>query len=256
LTNRGLIESTNGGQLMEINAASQVVNSGTMRTNSADALALTVSTSSFTNQACGIIENGSAGVSVTGGTFTNAGVIQTTGNVSNSSTFINSGVLAATSFTGVTNTGLLLRNTAYPDPIFTYGGGNTYAVTGIFKNPGATISAGTFVAPNDFTPNSTTSALFAKVGNGTCNFTVPFTYDASALPVSLISFTGQNQGRNNLLEWKTADEQNNAGFEIEKSADAKAFEKIGSVDGGGRLKSIQNVSFYRPEPIFIYILPA
>jgi hypothetical protein len=247
LTNRGLIESTNGGMLMEISAASHVVNSGTMRTNSTNDLALTVGTSSFTNQACGIIENGSGNVTATGGVFTNDGMIQTTGNISATSTFNNSGVLAATSFTGVTGAGLLIKNTAYPDPIFTYGGG-AYSVTGIFKNAAATISAGTFVAPNDFTPNSTTSNLFAQVGNGTCNFVVPFVYDASGLPVSLISFTGQNQDKNNLLEWKTADEQNNAGFEIEKSADARTFEKIGAVDGGGDSKVTRVYRFTDPSP--------
>lgn len=248
LTNRGLIESTNGGGLIEINATSQIINSGTMRTNSANALALTVGTSSFTNQACGIIENGSGDISVTSGAFTNAGMIQTSGTMSNSGTFNNSGVLAATSFTGVNNTGLLINNTTHPGPIFTYGGGNAYSVSGIFKNSGASISAGTFVAPNNFTPNSTTSDLFAQVSNGSCTFTVPFTYDASALPVSLISFTGQGLGGSNLLEWKTADERNNSDFEIEKSADAKKFEKIGLMDGSGNSKQAKMYRFTDQSP--------
>lgn len=248
LTNRGLMESTNGGALLEINTSNQVVNSGTMRANSSNGLALTVSTGSFTNEACGIVENGSGDISVTTGIFTNAGMIRTKGNFTSSSTFNNSGVLAGSSFVGINNTGLQIRNTAYPDPIFIYGSGNTYAVNGIFKDSASTISAGTFVAPNNFTPYSTTSDLFAQIGNGTCNFAVAFTYDMSAFPVSLISFTGQNQGKNNLLEWKTSEEQNNSGFEIEKSIDAKTFERIGSVDGSGNSKVFKVYQFTDPNP--------
>ena len=57
----------------------------------------------------------------------------------------------------------------------------------------------------------------------------------SALPVRLISFKGHLTSAGNAeLEWKTAQEVNNKGFEIQKSVDGKFFEAIGWVDGGNQ----------------------
>lgn len=64
-----------------------------------------------------------------------------------------------------------------------------------------------------------------------------------ALPVRLISFTGQQQGDAVLLNWKTAGEENNAGFEIERSADARKFEKIGFVEGSGDASAVRKYDF-------------
>jgi surface protein len=64
-----------------------------------------------------------------------------------------------------------------------------------------------------------------------------------ALPVRLISFTGQQQGNAVLLNWKTAGEENNAGFEIERSADARKFEKIGFIDGSGDASEVRKYEF-------------
>ena len=47
------------------------------------------------------------------------------------------------------------------------------------------------------------------------------------LPVTLTSFTGKKEGRNNILSWSTANELNNKGFEILRSADGKNFSSIG-----------------------------
>jgi hypothetical protein len=53
----------------------------------------------------------------------------------------------------------------------------------------------------------------------------------SPLPINLISFFGKNYEKGNLLEWKTANEKDFSGFEIQKSNDAKMYEKIGFVFG-------------------------
>lgn len=53
-------------------------------------------------------------------------------------------------------------------------------------------------------------------------------YD-SPLPVELSSFTGHLQGRVAVLDWSTASERNNAGFELQRSADGRTFVKIGWV---------------------------
>ena len=52
---------------------------------------------------------------------------------------------------------------------------------------------------------------------------------AVALPVRLISFKGKKVGENNVLNWKTTEEKNVSHFEIERSLNAKEFEKIGKV---------------------------
>jgi len=45
----------------------------------------------------------------------------------------------------------------------------------------------------------------------------------------LISFKGENKNDCNLLEWVTANEINNNGFEVYRSTDSKNFKKIGFV---------------------------
>lgn len=51
----------------------------------------------------------------------------------------------------------------------------------------------------------------------------------SVLPVSLISFTGENVNERNVLNWITESEYNNDYFTIESSIDGVYFEKIGTV---------------------------
>ena len=49
------------------------------------------------------------------------------------------------------------------------------------------------------------------------------------LPVTLLSFAGKKDGPINLLQWRTATEQNNRGFELQKSANGIEFSSIGFV---------------------------
>ncbi len=53
------------------------------------------------------------------------------------------------------------------------------------------------------------------------------------LPVELASFEGKATQSGISLEWETASEQNNSHFEVERSADGKAFEQLGTVAGNG-----------------------
>jgi hypothetical protein len=70
-----------------------------------------------------------------------------------------------------------------------------------------------------------------------------------ALPVILISFKGENEQNGNTLAWTTTSEINNSGFEIEKSLDAKTFERIGFIDGNGDSKEINTYHFLDPYPL-------
>lgn len=58
--------------------------------------------------------------------------------------------------------------------------------------------------------------------------------DGSALPIRLLSFQGRRLNDNTVeLTWATTLEENNQGFEIERSLDGVDFESIGFVDGAG-----------------------
>lgn len=68
---------------------------------------------------------------------------------------------------------------------------------------------------------------FAASGS---NFRPFLTYlSAAVLPVTFANFTGTKRGTVNDLVWVTANETNNAGFEIERSADGRTFSKIAFV---------------------------
>lgn len=57
--------------------------------------------------------------------------------------------------------------------------------------------------------------------------------EITPLPVELITFDGNVTDNGVELSWATASEQDNSHFEVERSADGKAFEQVGKVDGHG-----------------------
>ncbi|UII31607.1 T9SS type A sorting domain-containing protein [Fulvivirga ulvae] len=64
------------------------------------------------------------------------------------------------------------------------------------------------------------------------------------LPVSLTRFDARENLEGKIdLSWATASESNNAGFEIQHSADAKNFESIGWVSGNGTSNTYQTYSY-------------
>jgi Secretion system C-terminal sorting domain len=61
------------------------------------------------------------------------------------------------------------------------------------------------------------------------------------VPVELVSFSAIYRNTEILLSWETATENNNYGFEIEKSFDQVSWDKIGFVKGNGN--STENISY-------------
>lgn len=59
------------------------------------------------------------------------------------------------------------------------------------------------------------------------SFSIWVNDESAALPVNLTAFTAENVNNNAVLKWTTAQEENNKGFVIEKSADNKNFDSIG-----------------------------
>lgn len=63
------------------------------------------------------------------------------------------------------------------------------------------------------------------------------------VPVELSSFSGFAAAEAVQLNWSTATETNNAGFEVERSSDNVTFLKIGYVNGSGTSTSINKYSY-------------
>jgi len=63
------------------------------------------------------------------------------------------------------------------------------------------------------------------------------------IPVELTNFTARVSGGNIILEWSTATELNNLGFEIERSLNQRTWITIGFIEGHGTTTEPQNYSF-------------
>ncbi len=70
-----------------------------------------------------------------------------------------------------------------------------------------------------------------------------------ALPVELTTFTAELENEETLLSWTTASELNNEGFEIQRSMDARSWEKIGWIKGAqnSQLEKQYNYIDRKPE---------
>ena len=64
-----------------------------------------------------------------------------------------------------------------------------------------------------------------------------------SLPVTLLSFTGTNEGTKNILNWITGTEINNDYFEVQRSSDGINFVTIGIVKGHGNSTTINEYQF-------------
>lgn len=69
------------------------------------------------------------------------------------------------------------------------------------------------------------------------------------LPIRLLDFTAQADGEIVLLNWKTDLEQNNTGFEIERSTDGRGWTKIGFVKGQINSSTLTHYSFTDLSPL-------
>jgi hypothetical protein len=68
------------------------------------------------------------------------------------------------------------------------------------------------------------------------------------VPVELVSFTPSVINNTVGLNWITATELNNSGFEIEKSIDNESWKKIGFVNGNGTSTEVHNYNFTDNNP--------
>ncbi len=68
------------------------------------------------------------------------------------------------------------------------------------------------------------------------------------LPINLLSFTGRRSGKDNLLQWSTAQESNSHHIEVENRTDNSVFAKIGTVTAKGNSSVRTDYSFVHQNP--------
>lgn len=124
-----------------------------------------------------------------------------------------------------------------------------------YKNPSITISEN----PNVFSVAHLTGGNWLNEGHNvtgtlTAGFVTsevisswsPFTLGAvpeAGLPVTLVSFKAKVVEKNAFVEWQTTSEENASHFEVERSLDARRFEKIGTVAAAGNSNALQSYNF-------------
>jgi hypothetical protein len=86
--------------------------------------------------------------------------------------------------------------------------------------------------------------VFIGEGNGNINFY----QNTTPLPVELLSLTASLAGTQARLEWTTASELNNMGFEVQRSMDGDNWNALGFVDGKGTTLEKQAYQFTDAQP--------
>ncbi|GMU86086.1 MAG: hypothetical protein AMXMBFR48_13280 [Ignavibacteriales bacterium] len=119
-----------------------------------------------------------------------------------------------------------------------YSGGRSYLST----DGGETWRTITISSSNYSFVIADTNTIFAAQGNGFYKLRLPL------VPVELTSFRYSLQGSDVVLNWETATESNNKGFEIEAGTSKEDLSVIGYVSGNGTTteKKLYSYSF-RPE---------
>ena len=93
--------------------------------------------------------------------------------------------------------------------------------------------------------------MAADYSSGTAQVTTSTTINTT-LPVSLVNFSGYKSGSKNVLKWTTSSEQNNTGFEIQRSTDGVNYSVIGFVStlaSGGNSSTELSYTFDDNSPV-------
>ncbi len=152
-------------------------------------------------------------------------------------------LIYATAITGVTlnanggNGGNQLITNAEAEGPGGGGGGGFIATsfTGVTRNAnGGTGGTTTSTALTEWPTNGATDGASGEIRTDMCN--VP-------LPVELTMFAAKKSAAGVLLRWSTATENNNFGFEVERSVDGGEWEYLGFVEGAGNTSAPRDYSF-------------
>ena len=137
-----------------------------------------------------------------------------------------------------------------------YAGGTFTSIGGATHNRIAALDAATGLAVAGFNPNASNTVIALAVAGGTvyagggftsigglprANLVALNAVTGVPLPVELSAFTATAAGPTAVrLAWATASEKNSARFEVERSADGRDFERIGTVAAAGSSSSARS----------------
>jgi hypothetical protein len=120
--------------------------------------------------------------------------------------------------------------------------GQAYTIQGAYSDHGFNWAQVIVKASPVIKTNS--GSLTVVIGGSTCVY--------GALPVELLSFTAQNQTGSNRLNWVTASEVNNKGFQVERIMDNGQWIMLGFVNAKSKAASYDftdntplSISYYR-----------
>jgi hypothetical protein len=97
-------------------------------------------------------------------------------------------------------------------------------------------------ASSDLTTGNYTVTIEGKGPNGIPVHRRNVNLEIAVIPVELASFSASIDKNNVILDWSTASEVNNQGFEIQRRSNNE-FERIGFVEGNGTTSEVQNYTF-------------
>lgn len=110
-------------------------------------------------------------------------------------------------------------------------------------------------ATSVFTTNPNQTVTFSVYPSDTFRRQFVVGANNNPLPVSWINFEAKLMDKNVLLNWSTASEINNKGFELQRSVDGIVFENIGFIKGSGNINQISNYNFVDQNPFNIQSNP-
>jgi Domain of unknown function (DUF4082) len=136
---------------------------------------------------------------------------------------------------------------AYYSPNGTYTGTAHYFLSAVVNNPLTGLADGTDGA-NGVYQNTTLSngPAFPTLSPGNePNYWVDavFTESSTPLPVQYLKFTATRQGNNAILQWTTSQEENNKGFEVQRSADGASWTVLNFVAGAGNSQTPRDYQY-------------
>ncbi|MFK7949805.1 MAG: T9SS type A sorting domain-containing protein [Saprospiraceae bacterium] len=213
---------------IKLNGTATFVNNGLMKyTGTGVGIFLSSGgTSTVTNNAFFNYANSGTFGSGTGGTATDNGVDVSSGNIT---------VDAMTSC-AVTNIGIASAHTWFKEAANT-------------TQAGTNDGAGALTLDNGVWPGEAagTKTVYSCFG---AEFTLTIdNVDGGCLPVEMMYFNGELKGEAIALNWATASELNNAGFEVQKSADGVNWDVLGFVNGNGTTIETQTYAFVDKSPL-------
>lgn len=134
-------------------------------------------------------------------------------------------------------------------PVLTFGANQTEIITNDYEgNPKARLSNSIEAAPGG---GGTVTMSWAVMGNTNGNgiHQVANIEENPVLPVELTSFSARAEGSSARLDWRTASERDNEGFQVQRSADGIEWEDLEFVPGSGTTTGERAYSLTDEEPL-------